>query len=103
MKANGDLSSDADPNALAYTLLTSMQGGMLLTQTLRITEPPRRPSPPPMPGSHHFASNPAEALAPYGSETVRRACQKWDLRASGTGAQVVTAATRDDRSCMICG
>lgn len=39
MKADGELRSDADPRSLAYTLLTSMQGGMLLTQTLRITEP----------------------------------------------------------------
>jgi TetR/AcrR family transcriptional repressor of nem operon len=39
MKANGELTSDADPRSLAYTLLTSMQGGMLLTQTLRTTEP----------------------------------------------------------------
>src|ERR1700742_1190368 len=39
MKANGDLRDDADPNTLAYTVLTSMEGGMLLTQTLRTTEP----------------------------------------------------------------
>jgi TetR/AcrR family transcriptional repressor of nem operon len=39
MKANGDLTSDADPETLAYSLLTSMQGGMLLTQTLRRTQP----------------------------------------------------------------
>jgi TetR/AcrR family transcriptional regulator, transcriptional repressor for nem operon len=39
MKASGELTSAADPLTLAYTLLASMQGGMLLTQTLRITAP----------------------------------------------------------------
>jgi len=39
MKTSGELTSAADPRTLAYTLLTSMQGGMLLTQTLRSTEP----------------------------------------------------------------
>jgi TetR/AcrR family transcriptional repressor of nem operon len=39
MQKNGELTGDADPRALAYTLLTSMQGGMLLTQTFRTTEP----------------------------------------------------------------
>jgi AcrR family transcriptional regulator len=39
MRANGDLIASADPDELAYALLTSMQGGMLLTQTLRDTGP----------------------------------------------------------------
>jgi TetR/AcrR family transcriptional regulator, transcriptional repressor for nem operon len=39
MKASGELRDDADPEALAFTLLTSMQGGMLLAQTLRDAEP----------------------------------------------------------------
>jgi AcrR family transcriptional regulator len=39
MKASGELRDDADPSTLACTLLAGMQGGMLLTQTLRTTEP----------------------------------------------------------------
>jgi TetR/AcrR family transcriptional repressor of nem operon len=39
MKANGDLTPSADPQTLAYALLARMQGGMLLTETLRDTAP----------------------------------------------------------------
>ncbi|MBV9793908.1 MAG: TetR family transcriptional regulator C-terminal domain-containing protein [Actinobacteria bacterium] len=39
MKATGELRADADPHDLAYALLATMQGGMLLTQTLRTVEP----------------------------------------------------------------
>jgi TetR/AcrR family transcriptional repressor of nem operon len=39
MRANGDLTRDTDPVTLAYVLLGGMQGGMLLTQTLRDTDP----------------------------------------------------------------
>jgi AcrR family transcriptional regulator len=39
MKISGELRADADPAALAYALLGTMQGGMLLTQTLRTIEP----------------------------------------------------------------
>jgi hypothetical protein len=39
MKATGELRADADPGGLAYALLGTMQGGMLLTQTLRTIEP----------------------------------------------------------------
>jgi TetR/AcrR family transcriptional regulator, transcriptional repressor for nem operon len=39
MKTSGELRSDADPRDLAYALLATMQGGMLLTQTLRTIEP----------------------------------------------------------------
>jgi AcrR family transcriptional regulator len=39
MKTSGELRADADPGALAYALLATMQGGMLLTQTLRTIEP----------------------------------------------------------------
>jgi TetR/AcrR family transcriptional repressor of nem operon len=61
MKANGDLRSDADPNALAYTLLTSMQGGMLLAQTLRTTEPLVTALTTALARVASFATDPAEA------------------------------------------
>lgn len=41
MRDRGDLRADADPNALAYVLLAALQGGMLLSQTLRRAEPLR--------------------------------------------------------------
>jgi AcrR family transcriptional regulator len=41
MRARGDLRPDADPNQLAYVLLSGMQGGMLLTQVLREITPLR--------------------------------------------------------------
>jgi TetR/AcrR family transcriptional repressor of nem operon len=41
MKERGDLTAAADPEALAQSLLAAMQGGMLLTQTLRDTAPLR--------------------------------------------------------------
>jgi TetR/AcrR family transcriptional regulator, transcriptional repressor for nem operon len=39
MRERGDLRPDADPDDLALTLLTALQGGILLTQTLRDTRP----------------------------------------------------------------
>ena len=39
MKTSGELRADADPRDLAYALLGTMQGGMLLTQTLRTIKP----------------------------------------------------------------
>ncbi len=41
MRDQGLLSRDADPDALANTLLAAMQGGVLLAQTLRRPEPLR--------------------------------------------------------------
>jgi TetR/AcrR family transcriptional regulator, transcriptional repressor for nem operon len=39
MRGRGDLRPEADPDALAFALLAAMQGGMLLTQMLRQTQP----------------------------------------------------------------
>jgi TetR/AcrR family transcriptional repressor of nem operon len=39
MLARGDLREDADPDALAYALLGALQGGLLLSQTLRQAAP----------------------------------------------------------------
>jgi AcrR family transcriptional regulator len=39
MYERGDLRPDADPGRLAMTLLAALQGGTLLTQTMRSTEP----------------------------------------------------------------
>jgi TetR/AcrR family transcriptional repressor of nem operon len=41
MKQRGDLTAAADPTSLASALLAAMQGGMLLTQTLRDVAPLR--------------------------------------------------------------
>ena len=41
MHARGDLREDADPDALAHALLGALQGGLLLTQTLRQAAPLR--------------------------------------------------------------
>jgi TetR/AcrR family transcriptional repressor of nem operon len=41
MRDRGDLRPDADPEALSHAILGAMQGGMLLTQTLRRPEPLR--------------------------------------------------------------
>ena len=41
MRDNGVLRPDADPDYLANTILAAMQGGVLLTQTLRRPEPLR--------------------------------------------------------------
>ena len=41
MRSNGVLRPDADPDALANTILAAMQGGVLLSQTLRRPEPLR--------------------------------------------------------------
>lgn len=41
MRDRGDLLPEADPDSLAPALLAAMQGGMLLTQTLRDTAPLR--------------------------------------------------------------
>ncbi|GII30541.1 TetR/AcrR family transcriptional regulator [Planotetraspora mira] len=41
MRDRGDLRRDADPDALAHALLGTMQGGMLLAQTLRRIDPLR--------------------------------------------------------------
>jgi AcrR family transcriptional regulator len=41
MRDRGDLRPEADPDSLAPALLAAMQGGMLLTQTLRDTAPLR--------------------------------------------------------------
>lgn len=61
MKANGDLTTDADPDALAYTLLTSMQGGMLLAQTFRDTAPLETAFTTALARVASFATDPAEA------------------------------------------
>lgn len=39
MKDRGDLGEQADPEALATTLLTTLQGGLLLCKTLRAADP----------------------------------------------------------------
>jgi TetR/AcrR family transcriptional regulator, transcriptional repressor for nem operon len=39
MKERGDLRSEADPEVLAMALLTALQGGLLMAQTLRDTGP----------------------------------------------------------------
>lgn len=41
MRARGDLREDADPDALAQSLLAALQGGLLLSQTLRRPDPLR--------------------------------------------------------------
>ena len=41
MRDNGVLRPDADPDVLANTILAAMQGGLLLTQTLRRPDPLR--------------------------------------------------------------
>jgi AcrR family transcriptional regulator len=41
MRTHGDLREDADPDALAQSLLAALQGGLLLTQTLRRVDPLR--------------------------------------------------------------
>jgi hypothetical protein len=41
MRAHGDLRADADTDKLALALLTTLQGGLLLTQTRRNTDPLR--------------------------------------------------------------
>ena len=41
MRDRGDLIPDADPDALADALLASLQGGLLLAQTLRRADPLR--------------------------------------------------------------
>jgi TetR/AcrR family transcriptional repressor of nem operon len=41
MRARGDLREDADPDALAQSLLAALQGGLLLSQTLRRADPLR--------------------------------------------------------------
>ncbi|MEV6850194.1 TetR/AcrR family transcriptional regulator [Actinoplanes sp. NPDC051411] len=41
MRERGDLRADADPEQLALVLVTAMQGGLLLTQTLRRPDPLR--------------------------------------------------------------
>ena len=41
MRARGDLREDADTDALAHALLGALQGGLLLTQTLRQAAPLR--------------------------------------------------------------
>src|ERR1700761_7364718 len=41
MRARGELLPAADPDSLAAAILAAMQGGMLLTQTLRDTAPLR--------------------------------------------------------------
>jgi TetR/AcrR family transcriptional repressor of nem operon len=61
MKTSGELTSDAGPRTLAYTLLTSMQGGMLLTQTLRSTEPLEAAFGAALAQVGSFATRPAEA------------------------------------------
>jgi AcrR family transcriptional regulator len=41
MRARGDLREGADPDALAQSLLAALQGGLLLSQTLRRADPLR--------------------------------------------------------------
>jgi TetR/AcrR family transcriptional regulator, transcriptional repressor for nem operon len=41
MRARGDLREDADPDTLAQSLLAALQGGLLLSQTLRRADPLR--------------------------------------------------------------
>jgi hypothetical protein len=41
MRDNGVLRPDADPDALANIVLAAMQGGVLLSQTLRRPDPLR--------------------------------------------------------------
>jgi hypothetical protein len=41
MRDRGLLRADADPDSLAHMLLAAMQGGVLLSQTLRRPEPLR--------------------------------------------------------------
>ncbi|GLZ48909.1 transcriptional regulator [Actinomycetospora sp. NBRC 106375] len=41
MRERGDLRADADTDALALALLAALQGGLLLTQTRRVTAPLR--------------------------------------------------------------
>lgn len=39
MRDNGELAADADPDELALTVLTALQGGLLMAQTMRTARP----------------------------------------------------------------
>lgn len=41
MRDRGDLRPDADPEVLSHSLVSAMQGGILLSQTLRRVQPLR--------------------------------------------------------------
>src|SRR6185437_6746995 len=61
MRDRGDLIPAADPGALAPALLAAMQGGMLLTQTLRDTAPLRASLDAALTYVGTFAAHPAAA------------------------------------------
>jgi TetR/AcrR family transcriptional repressor of nem operon len=74
MKASGELRADANPSELAYALLGTMQGGMLLTQTLRTIEPLQAAFDTALARVASFATDPAQAthilrLAPIPART----------------------------------
>ena len=39
MRDNGELSADADPAELALTVMSALQGGLLMAQTMRSARP----------------------------------------------------------------
>ena len=39
MRDNGELSPDADPAELALTMMSALQGGLLMAQTMRSARP----------------------------------------------------------------
>ena len=61
MKTSGELRADANPSELAYALLGTMQGGMLLTQTLRTIEPLQAAFDTTLARVASFATDPAQA------------------------------------------
>ena len=75
MKTSGELRADANPGELAYALLGTMQGGMLLTQTLRTIEPLQAAFDTVLARVASFATDPAQAaqilrLAPAQTATT---------------------------------
>ncbi len=59
MRDRGDLRPDADLDDLAFALLTALQGGTMLTQTMRSTRPLRAAMNAALSYVHSFAVDPA--------------------------------------------
>jgi TetR/AcrR family transcriptional regulator, transcriptional repressor for nem operon len=86
MRARGDLVESADPDSLANVLLAAMQGGMLLTQTLRALGPLRASLDAALTYVSTFASDPDGAatdlrLGP-GTVTVANVTHSGDVRSA---------------------